>query len=287
MILDPKVFALITAISFGLNPVALKIAFTRGGRPDTGMIVGLIVAVPLYLVLLPFAGGPHLEQVTVPALAGFILGGLFGTGIGRRWLYIAIDRIGASPATAIKNSAPVISAILAAILFSEAVTPVRAAAILAIVAGVVLVTWKPGQGARRWLDVGVLAAIGAAVTYGIRPLFLKFGLDAADLPLTSAIIGAIAALSYALLFGDRSGLRTIHREAAFGLFILSGILQAIGFLALNVGLSGGIVSTVYPVTASAPLFALLFTAILLRGKERLTPQIVLGAAAVVAGVIFL
>ena len=223
----------------------------------------------------------------MPALAGFILGGLFGTGIGRRWLYIAIDRIGASPATAIKNSAPVISAILAAILFSEPVTPVRAAAILAIVAGVVLVTWKPGQGARRWLDVGVLAAIGAAVTYGIRPLFLKFGLDAADLPLTSAIIGAIAALSYALLFGDRSGLRTIHREAAFGLFILSGILQAIGFLALNVGLSGGIVSTVYPVTASAPLFALLFTAILLRGKERLTWQIVLGAAAVVGGVIFL
>ena len=31
----------------------------------------------------------------------------------------------------------------------------------------------------------------------------------------------------------------------------------------------------------------LFTAILLRGKERLTPQIILGAIAVVAGVIFL
>jgi drug/metabolite transporter (DMT)-like permease len=285
--IDPKVFALITAICFGLNPVTLKIGFSRGGRPDTGMIIGLIVAVPLYLVLLPLAGGPHLELITPPALVGFILGGLFGTGIGRRWLYIAIDRIGASPATAIKNSAPVISALLAAILLSEPVTPLRWAAIVAIVAGVVLVTWKPAQGARRWLDVGVLAAIGAAVTYGIRPLFLKFGLDAADLPLTSAIIGAIAALAYALLVGDRSGLRTIHREPAFGLFLLSGVLQAIGFLALNVGLSGGIVSTVYPVTASAPLFAILFTAILLRGKESLNWQIALGAVAVVAGVIAL
>lgn len=285
--IDPKVFALITAICFGLNPVTLKIGFSRGGRPDTGMIIGLIVAVPLYLVLLPLAGGPHLELITPPALVGFILGGLFGTGIGRRWLYIAIDRIGASPATAIKNSAPVISALLAAILLSEPMTPLRWAAIVAIVAGVVLVTWKPTQGARRWLDVGVLAAIGAAVTYGIRPLFLKFGLDAADLPLTSAIIGAIAALAYALLVGDRSGLRTIHREPAFGLFLLSGVLQAIGFLALNVGLSGGIVSTVYPVTASAPLFAILFTAILLRGKESLNWQIALGAVAVVAGVIAL
>lgn len=285
--IDPKVFALLTAICFGLNPVTLKIVFSRGGRPDTGMIVGLIVAVPFYLLLLPLAGGPHLELLTPAALFGFILGGLFGTGIGRRWLYIAIDRIGASPATAIKNAAPVISALLAAILFSEPVTPLRWAAIVAIVAGVVLVTWKPGQGMRRWLDVGVLAAIGAAVTYGIRPLFLKFGLDAADLPLTSAIVGAIAALAYALSFGDRSGLRTITKEPAFGLFLLSGLLQAVGFLALNVGLSGGIVSTVYPVTASAPLFALLFTAILLRGKETLNWRIVLGAVAVVAGVIAL
>jgi drug/metabolite transporter (DMT)-like permease len=285
--MDPKLFALVTAICFGLNPVTLKVAFGKGGRPDTGMIVGLVVAVPLYLALLPFAGGLRWELVTPAALAGFILGGLFGTGIGRRWLYIAIDRIGASPATAIKNSAPVVSALLAAFLFQEPVTPLRWAAIIAIVGGVVLVTWKPGQSLRSWFDVGVLAAIGAAVTYGIRPLFLKFGLEAADLPLTSAVVGAIAALTYALLFGDRSGLRSIHREPAFRLFILSGVLQAVGFLALNVGLSDGIVSVVYPVTASAPLFTLFFTFFLLKGKESLNWRIVAGAVAIVAGVIAL
>ncbi len=285
--MDPKLFALTTAICFGLNPVTLKIGFSRGGRPDTGMIVGLLVAVPLYLLLLPLAGGLHWDQVTPAALLGFILGGLFGTGIGRRWLYIAIDRIGASPATAIKNSAPVISALLAALLFAEPVTLIRWAAIIGIVAGVVLVTWKPGQSLRSWFDVGVLAAIGAAVAYGIRPLFLKFGLEAADLPLTSAVVGAIAALTYALLFGDRSGLRSIHLEPAFRLFVLSGILQAVGFLALNMGLSGGIVSVVYPVTASAPLFTLLFTFLLLRGKESLTWRIVLGVVAIVAGVVAL
>jgi len=285
--MDPKLFALTTAICFGRNPVTLKIGFSRGGRPDTGMIVGLLVAVPLYFALLPFAGGLHWDLVTPAALVGFTLGGLFGTGIGRRWLYIAIDRIGASPATAIKNAAPVISALLAAVLFAEPVTPTRWAAIIGIVGGVVLVTWKPGQGLRSWVDIGVLAAVGAAVTYGIRPLFLKFGLEAADLPLTSAIVGAIAALTYALSFGDRSGLRSIHREPAFGLFVLSGVLQAIGFLALNVGLSDGIVSVVYPVTSSAPLFTLFFTFFLLKGKERLTPRIVLGAVAIVAGVIAL
>jgi len=284
---DPKVFALITAISFGLNPVTLKLGFGKGGRPDTAMILGLFIAVPLYLLILPFGGGLHWDQVTLAAFVGFVLGGLFGTGIGRRWLYIAIDRIGASPATAIKNSAPVVTTFLAALVYQEPVTPIRWLAVIGIVTGVVLVTWKPGSGRRQWLDIGVAAAFGAMLSYGVRPLFLKFGLEAADLPLTAAFVGAIAALIYALTFGDRSGLLKARTEPAFGLFVLSGILQAIGFLALTLGLSGGEVSVVYPVTASAPIFTLIFTWLLLRGKERLTWRIVLGAVLVTLGVIVL
>lgn len=285
--MDPKLFALVTATCFGLNPVTLKLGFGRGGRPDTAMIIGLIVTLPIYVALLPLAGGLHWEQVTLPALVGYALGGLFGTGIGRRWLYIAIDLIGASPATAIKNSAPVISALLGVLLFSDPVSPLRWAAILGIVAGVMLLTWQPARSAQTWLNIGVLAALGSAAAYGIRPLFLKFGLEAVDLPLTAALVGAIAALTYALSFGDRSGLRTAHRDAGFPLFVFSGVLQAVGFLALTMGLSGGIVSVVYPVTASAPLFTLGFTALMLRGKERLTWRIVAGSVAIVAGVIIL
>ena len=285
--MDPKVFALITAVSFGLNPVTLKAGFAKGGKPDTAMILGLFIAVPLYAAILPFGGGLQWELVTLAALVGYILGGLFGTGIGRRWLYIAIDRIGASPATAIKNSAPVVTTFLAAFIYAEPVTPLRWLAVAGIVLGVILVTWKPGQGMRRWLDIGTAAAFGAMLSYGVRPLFLKFGLEAADLPLTAAFVGAIAALVYALSFGDRSGLLRARHEPAFGLFVLSGILQAIGFLTLTLGLSGGEVSVVYPVTASAPLFTLLFTWMFLKGTERLTWRIILGAVFIVAGVVVL
>jgi len=285
--IDPKLIALVTAISFGLNPVTLKVGFGRGGRPDTAMILGLFVAVPMYAAIVPLAGGLGWEQVTLAAFVGYVLGGLFGTGIGRRWLYIAIDKIGASPATAIKNSAPVVTTFLAALVYGEPVTLVRWLAVVGIVVGVILVTWKRGSGARQWLSVGVLAAFGAMLSYGVRPLFLKFGLEQADLPVTAALVGAIAALVYALSFGDRRGLLGSWREPAFGLFFLSGVLQGIGFLALALGLSGGEVSVVYPVTASAPLFTLGFTAIFLRGKERLTAQIVLGVILVVAGVILL
>lgn len=285
--IDPKLFALVTALSFGFNPILLKLGYGRGGTPDVSLMVGLIVAVPIYILLLPLAGGLQMERVAPVTLVAFILGGLFGSGIGRRWQYIAVDRIGASAAVTIKNSAPVFSAVLAGLIFEEPIGLTQWLAILAIVAGVGLVTWKPGKPLRSWFDVGVLAAIAAAVAYGIRPLFLKFGLEAADLPLTAATIGAIAALSYALLLGDRTGLRTIHRDPAFRLFVMAGILQAIGFLALNQGLSGGDVSVVYPVTSSTPLFTIAFAAIFLRSVEKVTWRMIIGALAVVAGVIAL
>lgn len=284
---DPKVIALVTAITFGLNPVALKVGFGRGGKPDTAMILGLVIAVPMYAAVVPFAGGLGWEQVTLAAFVGYVLGGLFGTGIGRRWLFIAIDRIGASPATAIKNSAPVVSTFLAALIYGEPVTPERWAAVIAIVFGVVFVTWKPGAGIKSFATSGMLAAFGAMLSYGVRPLFLKFGLEAADLPVTAALVGATAALVYAFAFGDRRGLPGSWREPAFGMFVLSGILQGIGFLALALGLSGGDVSVVYPVTASAPLFTLFFTWLFLRGKEQLTWRIGVGVILVFGGVIFL
>jgi drug/metabolite transporter (DMT)-like permease len=279
--------ALMTAICFGLNPVLLKLGFARKGRSDVAVVVGLAITVPVYLLIAPLVGGISFAHLTVPALVGFILGGLFGGGIGRRWMYLAIDRIGASPATAIKNSAPVITTFLAILLLGEHVTPLRWAAIVTIVAGITLVTWKRGAGLRQILNAGVLAALGSAVSYGVRPLFLKYGLDAANVPLTGALIGAVAALVYAALLTPSSELWFGLREPSLGLFAASGILQALGFLSLTFGLSGDDVSIVYPVTSSAPLFTLLFTAVMLRNAERLNWRIVVGACAIVAGVIVL
>jgi drug/metabolite transporter (DMT)-like permease len=286
--MDPKLFALIVAISFGLNPVVLKMGFARAGQVDVAVMIGLIVAIPLYVAVVPLVGGLYWDQVTLPALIGFILGGLFGAGIGRRWMYTAIHAIGAAPATAIKNSAPLITTALATLFLGEQVSLLQWVAVLSIILGITLVTWKPGAGRRQLLNVGVLAAVGSALSYGVRPLFLKFGLDAANLPVTAALVGAIAALLYVGLLARPKGLRFEPMgRAVLGLFVFAGLLQGIGSLALTFGLSGGDVSVVYPVTASAPIFTLGFTRLMLRGTEDITWRIALGVVAVTAGVIFL
>lgn len=284
-----KELALVTALCFGLNPVTLKLGFARQGRSDVAVVVGLAVAIPIYLLLVPLWGGLHIDQLTVPAVIGFALGGLFGGGIGRRWMYTAIDKLGAAPATAIKNSAPVITTVLAVLLLDESVTAVQAAAIASIVFGITLVTWKQGQGIKQLAAAGVLAAVGSALSYGIRPLFLEFGLDAANVPLTGALIGAIAAFIYATALTRLSDLRGAadFRSPALWLFVVSGTLQAFGFLAFTMGLSANDVTVVYPVTSTAPLFTLGFTALLLRGHEQVTWRTVAGVVLVFLGVIAL
>jgi drug/metabolite transporter (DMT)-like permease len=279
--------ALMTAICFGINPVVLKLGFARKGRSDVAVVVGLAITVPVYLLMAPLLGGISFAHMTLPAVFGFVLGGLFGGGIGRRWMYLAIEKIGASPAAAIKNAAPVITTALAILFLGERVTLLHWLAIVTIVAGITLITWRKGLGARHMLSVGVLAALGSALSYGIRPLFLKYGLDAANLPLTGALIGAVAALVYAAALTPKGELLFGLREKSLGLFAASGILQALGFLALTFGLSGEDVSIVYPVTSTAPLFTLLFTALMLRNTERLTWRSVVGAVAITAGVIVL
>jgi drug/metabolite transporter, DME family len=132
----------------------------------------------------------------------------------------------------------------------------------------------------------VVLALLSALAYGIRPILTKFGLDQANLPLAGACIGALAGLAWATV-GDRSYLREMKLNRSFLWFFVGGVVQALALLALTFGLSAGDVSLVYPLSTSAPLFTLVFSAIILRGVEQIGPRLILGAVAVVLGVIYL
>jgi DME family drug/metabolite transporter len=285
--MEGKILALACAVCFGLNPVILRIGFARAGSVDAAVLISLVIAIPIYAALLPIAGGLHWSEVSGPALIAFALAGLFGAGIGRRWLFTAIERIGASPATAVKNAAPLFTTALAVLILGERISFIQWAGVASIIAGITLVSWREGR-ARRLVDLGVVAALGAALSYGIRPLILKFGLTEANVPITAALVGSVAALAYALVLSRPWGSGVASsRPRAFWLFVGAGTLQALGFLALTFGLAVDAVSVVYPITSTAPLFTLAFTWAFLRGAEQVTWRIGLGALAVVAGIIVL
>jgi uncharacterized membrane protein len=284
-VIDPKLLAMFAAVTFGMAPVTLKLAYRYGGSTTTGMVVGLAVAVPINFALVPFMD-PHWELLNLGALVGFVLGGLAGNAIGRQWLYQAIDLLGPARASVLRSTSPILTTLLALLIYQEAVTATRWLAVAAIVLGGVLVTWTPGAGARGWLGRGVVLALAAALSYGIRPIFVKFGLEQANLPLAGACIGALVALAWSMVI-DRSYLRETRADRSLLWFLIGGVLQAVALLALTFALSGGEVSLVYPLSTSAPLFTVIFSAVFLRGIEQVTPRLLLGALAVVLGVVFL
>ncbi len=283
---DARLLALITALTFGLAPVTIKLAYQRGGTTGTGLMLQLLAAVAVNFGLIPFID-PRWSLLTPPAIVAFVLGGLSGNAIGRRWSFVSVELLGASKSSAIRGISPMITAILAVLVYGEVVSPARWAAIIAIVAGAVLVTWVPGSGRKEYLGMGVLYALGAALGYGLRPVFVKYGLNLAETPLAASCIGAVTALIYVAWREDRAGIRMTRFDASFWLFLFSAVVGAIGMASLVFALATDDISFVYPLSSSAPLFAVIFTAIFLRGVERLTPRLLTGAAMIVAGVALL
>ena len=284
--IDARILALLTAVTFGLAPVLIKMAYQRGGTTGTGLILSLVSALVVYLVIVPLID-PRWELLTLPAVVAFALGGLVGNAVGRRWSFVSIELLGASRSSAIRGISPVVTAFLAVAVFGEVVTPVRWAAIAAIVAGAVLVSWNPGADRKGWIGLGVLYAFGAAAGYGIRPILIKYGLNIADTPLAAGMIGSAAALIYSLWRENPAGVRITRFDVSFWLFLVAAVVGALGTVSLIFAISLGEISVVYPLSSSAPLFAVVFTALLLRGVEDLGWRLLLGAVLIVAGLGFL
>jgi len=66
-------------------------------------------------------------------------------------------------------------------------------------------------------------------------------------------------------------------------FVLSGLIGSFNLVALFFALSLGKVVVVSPLINTAPLFVLLFSHVFLKGIEKITPFLVIGAIAIVAG----
>jgi len=124
-----------------------------------------------------------------------------------------------------------------------------------------------------------LLALGSAICFGLSPILVKFGFARAGrvdgavmvalaiaIPVNVALLPFVGGLHW-----DQVTLRAFAGFAIGGLF----------------GVAGSEVSFVYPITASLPLFTVAFTWLLLRGTEDVGWRTLLGAAAVVGGVVLL
>ena len=287
--MDGKLLALASSVCFGINPILIKRGL-KNSSSNTAVVVSLISGWIVLTLSAPGFGGFQLDKLTVDATIFFVLSGVFGVILGRVTFYWTIEKLGSSRASTVKNSAPVITTVLAVFVLNESLDLLRWGAIGLVTAGLMLIGRDANtQAKNRIVWYRVAPAVLTPLFYGMRPLFSKMGLNLLPLPFTASFVGYSAAvLIYACYFWikerDYVDISNVRSGVWFG---LGGILQVVGLVALYFAYEHSDISVVYPISASAPLVTFLLSYTILRNVEKLNLMDLIGTTAVVAGVIML
>lgn len=287
------VFALLGATCYASSAVIVKFA-ARSGNPRTGFLVGLVSS----LLAIGAASPALVTDWTIPAksVALFAAAGVTGAGAGRALGMWGVRLAGASVAVPVQASAnPLIATAAGAFLFTESVGYARLGAIGLILIGVWLAArggtanlldlTNDGQPRSRWL---VVVPLAAGATFGATDVLRKLALGAGGDPALGALIGlVVATLMWGTLLAPRSRRPPLRPNRSWWWYGLYGVVTMTAQLCVLLALRSGDISTVSPILSSQPVIVLLLSGLFLRRIERLRPGTVIGAAVVVAGVMWI
>ncbi len=170
------------------------------------------------------------------------------------------------------------------VMHEEASTPVLAGTLL-VVAGVVLISWKPEAVTPSYQTWHVLYSLGAGFLAGLAFPLRRYGLTITNEPVffsfVIAMVSLLGAIPYIRWTGSGQGL--VWNSKGVMYFFISGFCEALGALLTLVALTTARVVIVSPIVATTPLFSLVISLLFLRGKEQVTRLTIIGTVAVVAG----
>ena len=223
---------------------------------------------------------------TAPVSAFFAFGaaGIIHFFFGWTFLGLSQQRIGAANAGVVTAATPLVGSLLAMVVLDEPLGAIALVAIVLVSYGVILIARRTSEANRRlnfpWF------ALGASLSWGSSPLFIRWGLEGLSSPLIGVTIGlAAAATLYGI--GLASGRapttagtppevrRWILIGGAFVAVAIASQWTALDLVEVNVVVTLQQVST--PVVVLAAPF-IVGTAI-----ERWTWRLIVGMVAVIAG----
>ena len=282
-------YALSAGILWGVGPLLLKRAL-KHTNVSTATLLEQNVSVFLLVGLATYSGEIREIDFTSRAFWAFFLAGAVGASFGKVFYYKGIDKVGASKATSVKNSSPFLTTILAVLFLGESVSWLLLAGVALIVFGVAVLTQSTADA--RGVDrlQYFLYPIIAAFCFGVNPIFKKFGIDAAGLPILGTMITQVSALIFMLLFGRAIGLQIRWEPVpvkALILCTLSGITEGLGSLLTFFALAHGPAALLSPIWRISPLVTFALARFTLKGVEVVTVRDGIAAALIVAGVFVL
>jgi len=280
--MSSEIWALLSAAAWAGDSILVRKG-TKFSNASTAAFVSFLVSV-LFLVPFIFIQFPR-EKIFHSANLYFVASGIIQPAIVRVLFYMGIIRLGVSRAGPLRGTSPLFAMMLAFFVLSERPGLVVYAGALLTVLGTWLVSYRR-EGEANWRTIDILFPLGAALLASVSQNIRKLGLLATGEPLVAATISSATSFLCLLLsltvsgklgslkFGG--GSLPFYGVAAF--FALVG--QLLNFHALQ----AGEVSVVSPILNTTPLFIIIFTSMFLRGEEKITRLVVLGAMMLVAGI---
>lgn len=160
------------------------------------LLVTLLVNV-VVLVLVAFMLSDPVGQLTARAILWFAGAGSVGTMLGRSMHFEGIKRVGANRAEPVKSTQPLHATIIAVVVLGEVVSVHHVVTLVAVVAGIAIITHEHGRLNADSADsgyAGLAFPFAAAFFYGLEPTLAKLGFVEGASAFTGLLVKSVVAL---------------------------------------------------------------------------------------------
>jgi uncharacterized membrane protein len=276
-------FALLTAFAFACSNASVKRAFQHS-TPLTATFVSLLIhSVVLWIAVFATGGIP---QVALAGVVAISASGLLQPAI-RHFHYTGIHKIGTSRAVTLRNSYPIFTVMIGILFLGETPTLLGIIGTLLVVTGIVLTSWRMDRNVPSFRWAYLLYPLATVLLTGFVHPLRRYALTQSQEPLFfAALVGPVALLSLAAFyFSPACQEKLVWDRRAFWPIVISGTFETVAVLFMLIAFASGPVVVVSPITATAPIWTMILSAVFLREFERLDWASVVGTICVVAGVI--
>jgi len=272
--------ALLSALLFGAMSVGLRIGLVR--HPDAELAAVVSVTGALAVVLVAAAFEAPFRGVHAGAAWPFVLAGMLQPGVGQLFVTRGIELAGASRASVVFGTAPLVSVTIAILILGEPLSaPLVLGALLIVGGGIELARERARPEHVRRL--GLVIAFVATVLFATRDNLLRHLAVGTTVPPAVAAVAAL--LGGVLVLGPALGPRMRGRELVRPSlpFLVVGVFFGLSYVSLFEAYYRGRVTVVSPLIATESLWGILLSILFIREVEVVGRRLVSGALLVVAG----
>lgn len=299
-----------------LFTASILITKAASARLDLGL--GFLIATSTNVVFSALALGVQMQlrtdslQWNLPAFLMFAAAGGFSTYLGRWFFYESVVRFGPAKASIFQISSPLFTATMAWLLLGERLTPLVVLGMVMTIAGLILVSSKPGVFSRRstvaamvpdgepapavvgssviqrLMQSVLLLGMGSSLAYAIGNVLRGSAVRSWNEPVLGALIGAACGLALQLAFSaDKSGIVSRARAASrsgMALFATIGVTTITAQMCAIGAMRYIPLSVATLVTLCTPILVFPLSHLLFKNQDRITAITLAGSGLTLLGI---